>query len=121
MENTNAKRVLRHIRLRRKVTGCQERPRLSFFRSLHFIYAQVIDDSKGTTLLAGSTKDASFRATNKLPSFKNKEAAKLLGEAIGKMIVDKGIKQIVFDRGGFQYHGVVKEFADAVRKEGVSF
>ncbi|MDD4663282.1 MAG: 50S ribosomal protein L18 [Caldisericia bacterium] len=121
MENTNAKRVLRHIRLRRRVSGNLERPRLSFFRSLHFIYAQVIDDSKGTTLLAGSTKDASFKTMNKLSSFKNKEAAKLLGEVIGKMIVKKGIKQIVFDRGGFQYHGVVKEFADAVRKEGVNF
>jgi len=121
MENVNAKRILRHIRLRRRVSGNEERPRLSFFRSLHFIYAQVIDDSKGITLLAGSTKDASFKAVNKLSSFKNKEAAKLLGESVGKMIIEKGIKQIVFDRGGFQYHGVVKEFAEAVRKEGVNF
>lgn len=121
MENTNTKRILRHERLRRHISGNLERPRLSFFKSLHFIYVQIIDDSKGVTILAGSTKDKSFREENKLSSFKNKEAAKRLGESFGKKITEKGIKQIVFDRGGFQYHGVVKEFADAVRKEGVNF
>jgi len=115
------KRQLRHSRIRKRLVGTAVKPRLSFYKSLTFIYVQVIDDFKGHTLLAASTKDASFKGLITSGSLKNKESAKKLGEIFGKRIIEKGIASIVFDRGGFQYHGVVKEFADAVRKEGVNF
>jgi large subunit ribosomal protein L18 len=115
------KRKLRHARIRKRVIGTAEKPRLSFYKSLNFIYAQLIDDFKGHTLLAASTKDSSFKGLVTTGSLKNKESAKKLGEIFGKRIKEKGITSLVFDRGGFQFHGVVKEFADAVRKEGVNF
>lgn len=115
------KRQLRHSRIRKRLVGTAVKPRLSFYKSLTFIYVQVIDDFKGHTLLAASTKDASFKGLITTGSMKNKESAKKLGEIFGKRILEKGISAIVFDRGGFQYHGVVKEFAEAVRKEGVNF
>jgi len=119
--NTNNMRVIRHIRLRKRVIGTPERPRLVFFKSLRYIYAQLIDDSKGITLVSASSIEPSFRNEFKEGSLKNKAAAKKLGEICGKRIHEKGLASIVFDRGGFQYHGVVKEFADAVRKEGIQF
>lgn len=115
------KRQLRHARIRKRVIGTAEKPRLSFYKSLNFIYVQLIDDFKGHTLLAASTKDSSFKGLITSGSLKNKESAKKLGEIFGKRIKEKGVTSLVFDRGGFQFHGVVKEFADAVRKEGVNF
>jgi len=115
------KRTLRHTRIRKKVIGTSMKPRLSFYKSLNFIYVQLIDDSIGHTLLATNTKDSSFSGLVSGGSRKNKVAAKKLGEIFGKQIKEKGYESIVFDRGGFQFHGVVKEFADAVRKEGVNF
>jgi len=114
-------RVIRHKRIRKRVFGTTERPRLAFFKSLHYIYAQLIDDTQGVTLLSASSIEPSFKDSFKEGSLKNKVAAKKLGEICGKRIQEKGLTNIVFDRGGFQYHGVVKEFADAVRKEGVNF
>jgi len=115
------KRQLRHARIRKRVIGTADKPRLSFYKSLNFLYIQLIDDFKGHTLLAASTKDASFKTIAPEGSLKNKESAKKLGELFGKRILEKGVTSVVFDRGGFQFHGVVKEFADAVRKEGVNF
>ncbi len=114
-------RIIRHQRLRKCIAGTNEKPRLAFFKSLRYLYAQLIDDTKGITILAASSIEPSFRNELKEGSLKNKNAAKKLGEICGKRIQEKGIKAIVFDRGGFKYHGVVKEFADAVRKEGVQF
>ena len=115
------KRTLRHTRIRKKVIGTSIKPRLSFYKSLNFIYVQLIDDSIGHTLIASNTKDSSFKGMIPEGSLKNKIAAKKLGEIFGKQVKAKGFESIVFDRGGFQFHGVVKEFADAVRKEGVNF
>jgi large subunit ribosomal protein L18 len=118
---TNNMRVVRHKRIRKRITGTTERPRLAFFKSLQYVYAQIIDDSQGITLLSASTIEKTFQSEFKDGSLKNKNAAKKLGEICGKRLQEKGIKTVVFDRGGFQYHGVVKEFADAVRKEGIQF
>ena len=119
--NLNDSRKLRHARIRKRIVGTAEKPRLSFFKSLNYLYIQLIDDFKGHTLIAASTKDSSFKGILQSGSYKNKESAKKLGEIFGKRILEKGITSVVFDRGGFQFHGVVKEFAEAVRKEGVNF
>ena len=112
-------RVLRHNRIRKKVKGDSLRPRIAFFKSLKYIYAQVIDDEKGITITAASTNEPNFRKT--YSSFKNKEAAKTLGEILSQRIKEKKIEEVVMDRGGFKYHGVIKEFADAVRNGGIKF
>ena len=114
-------RIIRHQRLRKRITGTDEKPRLAFFKSLKYLYAQLIDDTQGITILSASSIEPVFRKDFKEGSLKNKNAAKKLGEICGKRMQEKGVKVIVFDRGGFKYHGVVKEFADAVRKEGVQF
>jgi large subunit ribosomal protein L18 len=114
-------RVIRHKRLRKTLSGTAEKPRLSFYKSITFIYAQVIDDTKGHTLLAASTKDKDVKVLIKDGSLKCINAGKELGSYFGKKMKEAGVAKCVFDRGGFQYHGVVKEFADAVRKEGVKF
>jgi large subunit ribosomal protein L18 len=103
-------------RIRRKVSGTSERPRLAVFRSLKHIYAQVIDDAAGKTLASASTrdKDSSTKGANAA-------AAKALGALIAKKAVDKGIKRVVFDRGGYQYHGNIKALADAARENGLEF
>jgi len=110
-------RVRRHIRIRKKISGTAERPRLSVFRSEKNIYAQLIDDSVGNTIVSASTKDKDFSA--KVGS--NKEAARLVGEIIAKKALDKGITEVVFDRGGYIYHGRIKELADAAREAGLKF
>ncbi|KYH35194.1 50S ribosomal protein L18 [Clostridium tepidiprofundi DSM 19306] len=110
-------RVRRHIRIRKKISGTAERPRLSVFRSEKNIYAQLIDDSVGNTIVSASTKDKDFSA--KVGS--NKEAARLVGESIAKKALDKGITEVVFDRGGYIYHGRIKELADAAREAGLKF
>ncbi len=113
-------RMRRHIRLRKKISGTAERPRLSVFRSLHHIYAQVIDDVKGTTLLTVSTLDPELRKSLDGKSG-NIEAAKIVGTTIAKKAIEKGIKQVVFDRGGQIYHGRVAALATAAREGGLEF
>jgi large subunit ribosomal protein L18 len=113
-------RLRRHIRLRKKIAGTSERPRLSVFRSLHHIYAQVIDDTKGNTLLMVSTLDPELRK-NLAGKSGNIEAAKLVGTMVAKKAIEKGIKQVVFDRGGQIYHGRVAALATAAREGGLEF
>lgn len=113
-------RLRRHVRLRKKILGTAERPRLSVFRSLHHIYAQVIDDNRGNTLVTASTLDQDLREQVKSKSG-NIEAAKLVGAAIAKKALGQGIKMVVFDRGGQIYHGRVKALAEAARENGLEF
>jgi len=115
----NVARLRKHIRVRKKVEGTPERPRLNVFRSLNHIYAQVIDDTTGNTIAAASTLDSALRG--KLKSGGNKEAAKEVGKLIAQKAMDKGVKQVVFDRGGYLYHGRVKELAEAAREAGLEF
>ncbi len=115
-----AGRVRRHIRVRHSVTGTPERPRLAVFRSLNHIYAQIIDDSEHHTLVAASDTEKDVKAG--VRGDKNKSAvAEVVGEALAKRAKEKGIKTVVFDRGGFKYHGRVKALAEAARKGGLSF
>ena len=109
-------RSRRHIRVRRKVSGTAERPRLCVYRSNANIYAQIIDDVAGNTLVQASTLDKEIKIKHA-----NKEAAKELGTLIAKRAADKKIKTVVFDRGGYIYHGVVKELAEAAREGGLEF
>jgi large subunit ribosomal protein L18 len=108
-----------HARTRRKVVGKQERPRLCVFRSLNHIYAQIIDDSLGSTLVAASTLEKTVRGD--LKSFGNLDAAKAVGKTIAERAKSKGIEKVVFDRGGYIYHGRVKALADAARENGLKF
>jgi large subunit ribosomal protein L18 len=110
----------RHMRIRKKMAGTDGRPRLSVFRSLHHIYAQVIDDSKGVTLVAASSVEPELAAALKGKGG-NIEAAKAVGAAIAKKAVAMGIKQVVFDRGGQIYHGRVAAVAVAARENGLEF
>ncbi len=110
-------RVRRHIRVRKKVTGTSERPRLCVFRSEKNIYAQIIDDVAQKTLVAASSLDKDFSV--ELGS--NKEAAKLVGEMVAKRAIEKGIKAVVFDRGGYIYHGRIQQLAEAAREAGLEF
>ena len=109
----------RKRRIRKKVTGTTERPRLSVFRTAKHIYAQVIDDTEAKTLAAASTLSADVR--DKTGSVNKTDAAKLVGEAIAKACSDKGIGQVVFDRNGYLYHGRVAALADAAREAGLQF
>lgn len=111
-----AERVRRHARVRRKISGTAECPRLSVFRSNSNLYVQVIDDTKGITLVQASTLDKEVKTKHS-----NKEAAKEIGTLIAKRAIEKNIKTVVFDRGGYIYHGVVKELADAAREGGLNF
>jgi large subunit ribosomal protein L18 len=115
--NTHNARKKRHIRVRSKVIGSEERPRLCVFRSINHIYVQVIDDSKGTTLAAASSKDA---VLNDKPK-KKTETADLVGSIIAQRAKSQGINKVVFDRGGYKYHGRIKALADAARKAGLEF
>jgi large subunit ribosomal protein L18 len=112
-------RLKRHERVRKNVAGTPDRPRMSVFRSLAEIYAQVIDDEAGLTLATASTVDHELR--EKVKGLKKTEQAKLVGELVAKRALDKGVKQIVFDRGGFRYIGRVKALADAARAAGLDF
>jgi large subunit ribosomal protein L18 len=103
-------------RIRSKVTGTSERPRLAVFRSLKNIYAQVIDDSTGRTLAAASSRDKDAGAKGA-----NSAAAKAVGALIAKKAKDQGVTRVVFDRGGYQYHGNIKALADAARENGLEF
>ncbi len=115
----NSMRQSRQRRVRSKVSGTAERPRLNIYRSLNNMYAQIIDDTTGTTLVSASTLDADIKS--QLSVTGNKEAAKAVGEAIGKKAVEKGIDSVVFDRAGYLYHGRVKELADGARAAGLKF
>ena len=117
--NKNANRKARHARVRKKISGTSERPRLTIFKSNANIYAQIIDDAVGVTLVSASTLDKEIKGN--LEGASNKDAAKKVGEVIGKRAVDKGITEVVFDRSGYQYHGKVKELADACREAGLKF
>ncbi len=116
----NEARVRRHIRLRKKLSGTAERPRLSVYKSLHHIYAQLIDDVQGKTLLSASTVDPEVR-TQINGYGGNIESAKLVGKLIAQTAQDKGIKQVVFDRGGYKFHGRVAALAEAARENGLEF
>ena len=115
----HAARIRRHRRVRRSVSGTPERPRLAVFRSLTHIYVQVIDDSSGRTLVAASDLEADVRSQR--DGKKKSQIAEKVGDAIARKAVEKGIKTVVFDRGGYKYHGRVKALAEAARKGGLSF
>jgi large subunit ribosomal protein L18 len=112
-------RIRRHVRVRKYISGSAARPRLAVFRSLSETYAQVIDDEAGQTLASASTIDSELRA--KLDGKNKTEQARLVGELVAKRAKDKGITQVVFDRGGFRYIGRVKALADAARESGLEF
>jgi len=115
-----ASRRKRHLRIRKKVFGSSERPRLAIFRSMNHIYAQIIDDQKGTTLAAASTLDTEIKG--KVGGYGgNIAAAKEVGSAIAKRAQEKGIKAVIFDRGGHIYHGRVSALAEAAREAGLEF
>jgi large subunit ribosomal protein L18 len=113
----NATRRKRHARVRAKLSGSTVRPRLNVFRSNKHIYAQIIDDANGVTLASASTLDKDFG----LDSTNNLEAAQKVGELIAKRSVEKGVSSIVFDRGGYLYHGRIQALADAARANGLEF
>ena len=117
--NKNAVRAKRHYRLRRHLSGTAERPRLCAYRSTSNIYAQVIDDVAQATLAAASTLDKALKA--QLEGKSKKEAAKLVGELVGKRALAKGVTMVVFDRGGYQYTGRVAELAAGAREAGLEF
>ncbi|MET3699919.1 LSU ribosomal protein L18P [Bacillus oleivorans] len=113
----NAVRKKRHARVRSKLTGTSERPRLNVFRSNKYIYVQLIDDVNGVTVASASSAEKDFG----LESTGNIEAAAKVGELIAKRAVEKGFKEVVFDRGGYLYHGRIKALADAARENGLEF
>ncbi|MCR5390950.1 MAG: 50S ribosomal protein L18 [Lachnospiraceae bacterium] len=112
-------RVKKHDRLRNRFSGTAERPRLSVFRSNKNMYAQVIDDAAGKTLVAASTVEKDVKA--ELSKTNDTEAAAYVGKLVAKRALDAGIKEVVFDRGGYLYHGKVKALADAAREAGLEF
>ena len=108
-------RWIRHRRVRRRVAGAGDRPRLSVFRSNRQIYAQVIDDAAGHTLVSASSVESELETDGKI------DAAKSVGTTVAKRALEHGVKKVVFDRGGYHYHGRVKALADAARAEGLDF
>lgn len=114
-----AARNKRHFRLRNKISGTAERPRLAVFRSNQHIYAQVIDDTVGNTICAASTMEAAVK--DKVSKTSDVEAAKAVGEAVARKALDKGISTVVFDRGGYIYQGKVQALAEAAREAGLQF
>jgi len=116
-----SKKNLRHTRVRRKVSGSAERPRLSVFKSSKHIYAQIIDDVNGTTLVSASSRTPQIREALAKGKVKKVDAAKIVGKHLGELAVSKGIESVSFDRGGYPYHGRIKSFADAAREAGLKF
>ena len=116
---SRAARSQRHARVRAKITGTESRPRLCVFRSLNHTYAQVIDDLKGNTLAFASTLEPEIQkqGAGKIKTAK----AEVVGSLVAKRVLSKGIKEVVFDRGGYKYHGRVKALAEAARQEGLKF
>jgi len=122
MANTSEKyisRIKRKKRIRKKMTGTEERPRLSIFRSAGHIYAQIINDIEGDTIVSASTLDKEFTVTGKKGG--NRDAATTVGKIVAKRALDKGITKVVFDRNGFLYHGRVKALSDGAREAGLQF
>ena len=117
--NKNELRLRKHLRVRKKIAGTNERPRLNVFRSNKNMYAQIIDDAKGVTLVSASTIDKDLR--DQIEKGGGKAAAKMVGEAIAKKALAAGIEDVVFDRGGYIYTGRVKELADGAREAGLKF
>jgi len=120
-EPRNKLRKRRHLRVRKKVSGTAERPRLNVFRSSKHIYAQLIDDVAGRTLVASSTLDPALRDQLAEIGTGNKEAASLVGKRIAELALEKGYRKVVFDRGGYPYHGRVQALAEAAREAGLDF
>ncbi len=128
MSDLNKKKVLEkryrreraHERLRQRIVGTAERPRLAVFKSAKYVYAQVIDDEKGTTLVSATSLEASVKGRIE-GSAANKAAAKVVGETVAERALARGIQKVVFDRGGYLYHGKVKELAEAARAKGLQF
>lgn len=118
-KNTAAARIKRHSRLRVNLSGTAQRPRLSVFRSLSEIYAQVIDDQAGQTIASASTIDQELRA--KVKGMKKSEQAKLVGQTVAERAKSKGVLAVVFDRGGFKYSGRIKALAEGAREGGLDF
>ncbi len=122
MAQRKDRRIVRqriHMRVRRRISGTPERPRLVVFRSLNHVYAQVVDDTRGVTLASASTVESGVREGLKHGG--NKAAGRAIGTLIAARAQEKGLTAVVFDRAGFRYHGVVKELADAARKAGLQF
>lgn len=117
--NKNQKRQVRQVRVRKKVSGTPERPRLNVYRSLNNIYAQIIDDVNKVTLASASTLDEEIKSA--LQGTGNKAAAHLVGQVVAKRAIEKGIDAVVFDRAGYLYHGRVKELGEGAREAGLKF
>jgi len=117
MRSTKELRNRRHARVRKKVVGSGDHPRLSVFRSSRHIYAQVVDDSTRTTMASASTLDADLKGMVGAKV----DVAKAVGNLVAKRAIEKGVKRVIFDRGGFKYHGRVKSLADAAREAGLDF
>ena len=115
-KDSNKARLHRHVRVRGKISGTAECPRLNVFRSLNHIYAQVIDDVKGVTIVSASSVEKDFGMTGG-----NKAAARKVGELVAKRALEKGVECVVFDRGGYIYHGRVQELAEGAREGGLKF
>lgn len=123
MDNAQKKRERRHRahrRVRRRVSGSAEKPRLAVFKSLRYIYAQVIDDVQGTTLAQANSGEASIQKAGKAGT-KNLDTARLVGETVAQRALEKGIKKVVFDRGGYIFHGRVQKVAEGARSKGLEF
>ena len=114
--DSNVARIKRHRRVRKNISGTAERPRLNVYRSLNHIYAQIIDDTKGVTLVSASSMDKDFNQFGG-----NCEGAKEVGKAVAAKALEKGIKAVVFDRGGYVYHGRVAALAEGAREGGLEF
>jgi large subunit ribosomal protein L18 len=119
IKDTEQQRQRRHRRVRVQVHGTAERPRLNVYRSLRHIYAQLVDDTAGRTLVSACTLDAGLRG--ELGELRKTEQAKLVGQMLGKRALEKGVKQVVFDRGGYKYHGRVRALAEGARSAGLQF
>ena len=118
-ESRSKVRIKKHMKIRNRFSGTAERPRLAVFRSNNHMYAQIIDDTVGNTLVAASTLEKDVKA--ELEKTNNVDAAAYLGTVIAKRAIEKGIKQVVFDRGGFIYQGKIQALADAAREAGLEF
>ena len=119
IRTNKARRVMRHARVRRKIGGTPVRPRLSVYRSLNHVYAQVIDDSQGVTLVSASSLESAVKTQQDGKS--KVDVAGLVGGLLSERAKERGVSQVVFDRGGYKYHGRVKALADAARKGGLVF
>ncbi len=117
--NRKLSRIKRHVRITSKVHGTEDRPRLAVFRSLNHVYAQVIDDNKGNTLVTASSLDSEIKTQT--DGKKKVGIAEMVGALVAKRAMEKGINQVAFDRGGFKYHGRIKALGEAARKQGLKF